>query len=214
MSAEINNRSWVIVHGALMLLAWGLLFPLGILLARHKWIFNCHKPSGSTLDVWFHLHRAVQCLGIVVFYLSFALASAYLDVDNLDESDSTFFGCGKAHQAVGTVVAGLVLVQLLLGFIRPKPGKGTKRKVWAMAHHWLGRLVTILAWTTVFLGIYIGHTSAPYNFEYNQWIIPFTVVIGSWIIVDIALSIVAPVSDKEGEDVQLDDIAGDAGRQL
>ena len=41
------------------------------------------------------------------------------------------------------------------------------------------------------LGIYIGHGSTAYLLEYSQWLIPVAVVMGSWVILDVVLSLLA-----------------------
>ncbi len=43
-------------HGALMFTGWIALVPLGILAARHRWVF---APSG-VVGLWFQVHRGVQ----------------------------------------------------------------------------------------------------------------------------------------------------------
>ena len=52
--------------------------------------------------------------------------------------------------------------QVLAAFIRPAP-TAPSRKHWNLLHHWLGRLSIIVAWTTVYLGIYIYHDNPVYK---------------------------------------------------
>lgn len=182
-----SNKKWVIIHGALMAAAWAFLFPLGILLARHQWVLGHAKLKG--VHGWFHLHRAVQCIGLVVFILGIALAWRYLDIDDFKGGDKTLYSCAQTHEILGTIVAGMVVLQILLGFIRPHPGPGKIRQAWTLAHHWLGRLVIVSAWTVVFLGIYMGHSSTAYKLDYSQWMIPVAVVIGFWLLLDVILSL-------------------------
>ena len=82
----------------------------------------------------------------------------------------------------------LSVPQVILGFIRPTP-TASIRTYWNLAHHNLGRVTVLSAWTTVYLGIYIAHGSPTYELEYNQWLVPVAVVMGCMVLADIVLSI-------------------------
>lgn len=193
--ASKSNKNWVIIHGALMAASWVLLFPMGIMMARHmKWILKDTKVRG--VHLWFHLHRIIQVVGLICFIVGISFAWYYLDTDNFKGQSSNLYTIAQTHYYLGTIVAGLVILQVVFGFIRPKPGPGTLRSVWAAFHHWLGRLCLACAWTVVLLGIYMGHSSTAYLLEYSQWLIPVVVVMGFWVLLDVALSIAAVVWPK------------------
>ena len=78
--------------------------------------------------------------------------------------------------------------QVILGFVRPNP-KADQRPMWNLVHHNLGRVTLCAAWTTIYLGIYLAHTSPSYLFSYSQWLAPVVVVMGFMVILDITLSL-------------------------
>ena len=51
---------------------------------------------------------------------------------------------------------------MLAAFIRPAP-TSPSRVHWNLLHHWLGRLSILVAWVTVYLGIYIYHDNPLFN---------------------------------------------------
>ncbi len=74
-----NPRTAVVAHGVLMMLAWLVLLPAGVLAARHKWIFPApatSSPRSSHPAMWFQFHRALQLTGIALFTAGFILPFA------------------------------------------------------------------------------------------------------------------------------------------
>ena len=80
-------------------------------------------------------------------------------------------------------------MQVILGFIRPAP-TATRRPFWNLAHHNLGRVTLLAAWTVLYLGVYIAHGG--YNFSYAAWLAPITVVMGGMVLLDVTLSLLRP----------------------
>ncbi len=73
-AAGVDNvyyyRTAVVAHGVLMMLAWLVLLPAGVLAARHKWMFPAPATSltgSSPPAMWFQVHRALQLAGIALF---------------------------------------------------------------------------------------------------------------------------------------------------
>jgi dopamine beta-monooxygenase len=90
---------FVIVHGALLGVAWLVLAPLGILVAMLR------KRVGGR---WFLLHqRAFTAAGVLT------VAGCAVAIVNVDVH------AASAHGIVGLVLFGFVVVQLLSGFARP-----------------------------------------------------------------------------------------------
>ncbi|KAG2487981.1 hypothetical protein HYH03_013421 [Edaphochlamys debaryana] len=77
--ASSAKEVFVQVHGALMAIAWGLLLPLGVLTARHRWALNGARfvmasdgapGAGPTTgcgccqkEIWYYLHVTCQVRG-------------------------------------------------------------------------------------------------------------------------------------------------------
>ena len=103
-------------HGRLMVLAWGFLFPLGIVVARFFKVTPWQDwPRQLDNKAWWHGHRALQYAG------GLAMLAALLLVLVLPAGAPG----GAAHRAVGWTVAVLVLAQFLGGWLRGTKGGPT-----------------------------------------------------------------------------------------
>jgi hypothetical protein len=60
-----------------MIVAWLILFPCGIICARHKWAFKGKKLWGK--EAWFYTHMILQILGICLFLAAIVIAFVELD---------------------------------------------------------------------------------------------------------------------------------------
>ncbi len=145
-------------HGRVMVLAWGVLIPLGIVVARfmkvlpgQAWPQRLDNPS------WWHAHRTTQYSGVVLSLVGAALAwSAAKNPDMLR----------SAHTTLGWMVVGLGLAQVVAGFLRGSKGgptgqtmRGdhydmTPRRVWfERLHKAVGYSAILLACATLLLGL-------------------------------------------------------------
>lgn len=88
-----------------MAAGWALMLPLGVLIARHRWVFGETKLFG--LHMWFRLHIFFQCFGLALVLAGFISAWACFD------SGVTPGGkVGTAHVALGYAVLGLATLQV------------------------------------------------------------------------------------------------------
>jgi len=183
-AAVFSLKDKVNVHGALMSVAWVLLLPVGTLFARHRPLLGETKLFG--LHIWFQIHRAMQLSGMVLFIVGFAWAVHYFP-------NPTVMGdTGQAHRVLGIIVMGLAGTQVVAAFIRPAPD-APNRKYWNLLHHNLGRLTMLVAWTTIYLGIYIFHKAPSLNADLESWVVPVAVVMGTLVVLDL---IVLPLMAK------------------
>ena len=128
-------------HASLMLIGWGWLIPSGAILAR----FLKHRP------IWFHLHRAVQSLGLLSALIGFIIA-----LKNFETLDSST-NMGYNHAVMGVVTMALGLFQPINGLVRPHAAedgddKTSARVAWEFVHKGLGYAAIVLAIVTVGLG--------------------------------------------------------------
>lgn len=131
-------RQW---HAGLMLLSWGVLLPLGAIMAATLKTFG---PK----SMWFQLHRATQTLGLLLATVGFFLAVAKFD--SLPSGDS--------HKRFGIVVMVLGWLQPINALVRPHPPEsGEKptvlRRVWEFVHHVVGWVCVGLAVSTIVQGL-------------------------------------------------------------
>lgn len=103
--------SW---HGRLMVLAWGALFPLGILIARF-WKVTPRQNWPKELDnqTWWHAHLGMQYTGGAI------MIAALLIILVTPTGDST-------HAYIGWVISGFAALQFLAGWFRGTKGGPTE----------------------------------------------------------------------------------------
>lgn len=177
-------------HGALMATGWALLLPLGALFPAHRWVLGDIKLFG--LHVWFQLHVALQCLGFALMTAGFAVAWFYLG-DNLGRSLTDVYGpIGNAHMVLGTIVFAMACVQLLSGFARPAVDS-PNRPYFTHGHRWWGRVTTVAAWTTCYLGISMFHNGI-YAASLTDWIVPVAVSMGFIVLLDVIFTLVEVIN--------------------
>jgi hypothetical protein len=136
----LSLPTWLTVHIVCMMLSWGLVLPVGALMAIS------FRGLLQTNVMWFKLHIALQLTGVALSIAGFVVAFTNIASHFKD-----------THQIMGTVVFAGGLYQAAQGFVRPhRPAKGetatTIRKVWEICHKGFGRIVIILAWVNIFLG--------------------------------------------------------------
>ena len=125
-------------HAAVMFVAWLLLAPAGVLVARHaKKLLGAGVPAR-----WFVAHRAA--LGATALL---TVIGASLGFDMVDGEHHL----ATSHARLGLLMLILTVAQAAGGVVRP--GKDSPRRtVWKRLHHWAGRLACVLALPTCVLG--------------------------------------------------------------
>uniref|UniRef100_A0A0E0C642 Cytochrome b561 and DOMON domain-containing protein n=1 Tax=Oryza meridionalis TaxID=40149 RepID=A0A0E0C642_9ORYZ len=135
-------------HGALNLFAWGVLLPIGAIIARY-----CRRWD----PLWFYLHAGIQLVG---FILGLAGIVAGVSLYNKIQADV------PAHRGLGIFVLVLGILQILAFFLRPH--KDSKyRKYWNWYHHWVGRLALFFAAINIVLGIKVGAAGNSWKIGYG-----------------------------------------------
>ena len=108
-------------HGRLMVLAWVILLPLGVLIARFFKI-TPHQSWPASLDnkFWWHCHRLLQYSGVALMTVAAVLAIRHASLASSP---------APLHGVIGFMVIGLGWLQILGGWLRgskggPKGGPG------------------------------------------------------------------------------------------
>lgn len=128
-------------HGALMLVSWGFLLPAGAIIGR----FYKHRSP-----IWFHLHRGIQVLGLILAVAGWVVALQELGPFGGDAATNKV----KVHGAIGCTVMTVGLLQPLNAFIRPH--KGAKHRcAWEILHKGSGWCAIFLSIAVISLGISI-----------------------------------------------------------
>ncbi|CAI6006915.1 unnamed protein product [Closterium sp. NIES-65] len=180
-----SSTAAYIAHGALLSIAFALLMPLAILLAR---LLLADRPDGAPLNLnhasyihanadgiapspqqqqsaknlrpmGFQLHRGIQVFALVV-----AVAGMIVIIMQAGSK-----GLNWTHGQVGLAAVILALVQAIVGFVRPDK-TAPNRFMWLVAHCLIGATTIALAWAAMFLGIDLYHSKFMENVTWCYWV--------------------------------------------
>ncbi|KAI8472804.1 MAG: hypothetical protein J3K34DRAFT_519505 [Monoraphidium minutum] len=171
-SASAPRGLWVYLHAALMLAAFALLMPLGLLLARHRWMFGRDPRTGKVIGSWAVVHGFVQLLAVLCGVAGVIVA---------------ILGCGwkkvvstplyEPHKWLGVATLGAALLQLAAAALRPALGGAAAGGAWSVVHRVWGRVVAAAGVANVFIGTVLIHD---YKGEpYVNWLAPAAAVLGA-----------------------------------
>ncbi|PIN20941.1 putative membrane protein [Handroanthus impetiginosus] len=128
------------VHGILNVVSWGIMFPVGIIIARYVRTFPSADP------VWFYLHVSCQ-----VSAYSIGVAGWGTGLKLGSESKAVTY---SGHRNIGISLFALATVQIFALLLRPN--KDHKyRFYWNIYHHGLGYVILVLGIINVFKGFNI-----------------------------------------------------------
>jgi Eukaryotic cytochrome b561 len=159
--SPISNAGLILGHGVLMFLAWGLLAPLGVMIARYAKMIpptSDKTPSkyfGAAV-FWFRSHWMLQAaawfFSLIGFILALVLASPGPHFDSI-------------HSRIGLFVILLGFIQPLNAYIRPKgpaPGKARTgvRFAWELWHKGSGYMAIFFGPIAIFLGFQLAQASS------------------------------------------------------
>ncbi|KAF3323219.1 auxin-induced in root cultures protein 12-like protein [Carex littledalei] len=125
------------IHGVLNTLAWGIILPLGVLIARYIKSLNPSSPA------WFHGHKICQSIGYVLGVAGFALG---LKLGSESKGITHY-----SHRNMAIAVFSLATIQVSALLLRPKPTH-KKRMYWNLYHYTVGIVVIALGITNIFEG--------------------------------------------------------------
>ncbi|GLJ17056.1 hypothetical protein SUGI_0295100 [Cryptomeria japonica] len=135
-------------HGALNIFAWGVLLPIGAIIARY---FRQWDPA------WFYLHVGIQLFGFI-----FGVAGVILGVALYNRLDSNI----RAHRGLGIFILVLGILQVLALLLRPQK-EAKVRKYWNWYHQWFGRLALFLAAVNIVYGIRVAEAGQTWKVGYG-----------------------------------------------
>ncbi|KAH8506903.1 hypothetical protein H0E87_013637 [Populus deltoides] len=136
-NGKIRKRN---IHGVLNAVSWGILMPIGALIARYLKVFKSADPA------WFYLHASCQSIAYIVGVAGWATGlklgseSAGIQYD--------------AHRTIGIILFCLGTLQVFALLLRPKADH-KYRFYWNIYHHIVGYTVIILSIINIFKGFNI-----------------------------------------------------------
>ncbi|PKA58216.1 Auxin-induced in root cultures protein 12 [Apostasia shenzhenica] len=133
-SSRLHRKN---IHGVLNAVSWGILMPIGAIIARYMRVFKSADPA------WFYLHVACQCsayiIGVAGWGTGLKLGS--------DSKGITY----HRHRTIGIVLFSLATLQVFALLLRPK--KDHKyRLYWNIYHHAIGYTIIVLSVVNIFKG--------------------------------------------------------------
>ncbi|KAF2284569.1 hypothetical protein GH714_027154 [Hevea brasiliensis] len=139
------------IHGVLNAVSWGVLFPIGVIIARYL------RPFQSADPAWFYLHVSCQvsayAIGVAGWATGLKLGSESKGIQ------------WTAHRNIGITLFSLATLQIFALFLRPK--KDHKyRFYWNIYHHGVGYAILILGILNVFKGLDILHPEQKWKSTY------------------------------------------------
>nr|GMC77052.1 cytochrome B561 and DOMON domain-containing protein At5g47530-like [Ipomoea batatas] len=125
------------VHGVLNAVSWGILMPMGAVIARYLKVFKSADPA------WFYLHVACQTTAYAVGVAGWG-TGLKLGSDSKGVTQDT-------HRNIGITLFALGTLQVFALLLRPKPDHKL-RFYWNIYHHAVGYTVIILSVINVYEG--------------------------------------------------------------
>ncbi|WP_179379374.1 cytochrome b561 domain-containing protein [Jannaschia marina] len=151
--------SW---HGRMMTLAWGVIAPLAVLVARYmKVIPGQDYPANLDSQVWWNTHRIAQVVAVLLMFLGVAII---LRSPGATSTTGTLW----LHHWMGWTMASFGALQAASGFLRGTKGGPTdpmgmrgdhydmtvRRIVFEVVHKGLGYGVLALGALTILTGMW------------------------------------------------------------
>ncbi|KAI3880296.1 hypothetical protein MKX03_011029 [Papaver bracteatum] len=135
ISSKLKKKN---IHGVLNAVSWGMLFPIGAVMARYLRVFEAADPA------WFYLHVFCQLSGYAIGVAGWATG---LQLGKQAQG----FG-NTLHRNIGITLFTFATLQIFALFVRPKKDHKL-RFYWNIYHHGLGYSVLVLGIINVFKGL-------------------------------------------------------------
>ncbi|KAL3633606.1 hypothetical protein CASFOL_022368 [Castilleja foliolosa] len=126
------------VHGVLDVVSWGIMMPLGAMIARYLKVFKSANPA------WFYLHVTCQTAAYIVGVAGWG-TGLKLGSDSSGVVQTT-------HRNIGITLFTLATLQVFALLLRPKPDH-KYRIYWNVYHHSIGYTVIVLSIVNIFKGL-------------------------------------------------------------
>ncbi|CAF3698702.1 unnamed protein product [Rotaria sp. Silwood1] len=151
-SNSTGDFTFSYAHGTVMVFAWMIFAPTGILIARYGRLLHIsvrRKLLGET--IWFQVHRLALSLAALTTLLGFFLIlveaqSTWVDIN----SDGQLL---YAHSILGVLIVCFAITQVWMALFRCHPD-GKFRFIYNWAHRTVGVLAFVLSVPTIFIVTY------------------------------------------------------------
>ncbi|XP_024984585.1 cytochrome b561 and DOMON domain-containing protein At5g47530-like [Cynara cardunculus var. scolymus] len=152
-SSKTKKRN---IHGILNAISWGIMMPLGAIMARYIRVFQSADPA------WFYLHVTCQTLAYIIGVAGWATG-----IRLGTQSPGIQF---TSHRLIGIILFCVATLQVIALLVRPK--KDHKFRIyWNIYHHSLGYGIIILGIINIFKGFDILNPEKKWKRGYTGIII-------------------------------------------
>ncbi|MFQ6639369.1 hypothetical protein Gotur_015361 [Gossypium turneri] len=181
------------VHGILNIFGWGLLLPIGAIVARNfsKFPLKC--------DDWYQLHTLCQTSGYIVGAVGWGTG---IWLGNSSRQYTL-----KAHRILGIIVFTLATLQMLAMWLQAKK-EDECGKWWEICYNVLGYVVIVLSIANIFEGIGNIRSHAA---EYWRWVYMAMLIVLA--LIAVALEIYRWIKSKN-QQMPFNDNDIDASQQI
>ncbi|XP_021719418.1 cytochrome b561 and DOMON domain-containing protein At4g17280-like [Chenopodium quinoa] len=156
------GSSWKYAHGVMNVVSWGILMPLGIIIARHmKAIIPSADPT------WFYLHVGCQLTAYIVGVAGWATG---LKISN---GSHEFFHL--SHRWIGIILFCMATLQVSALLIRPHI-EHQYRNYWNKYHHTIGYLILSLSTINILQGLKLLDPALGWKIAYLGVLLVYVVV--------------------------------------
>lgn len=125
------------IHGVVNTISWGILLPIGAIIARYLKVFKSADPA------WFYLHVAFQCSGYII-----GLSGWIIGLQLGSDSKGITY---HKHRNLGIAIFALATLQVFALFLRPN--KDHKYRLhWNIYHYLIGYGVIVMSIVNIFEG--------------------------------------------------------------
>nr|XP_043626908.1 cytochrome b561 and DOMON domain-containing protein At5g47530-like [Erigeron canadensis] len=157
-STKTRKRS---IHGVLNAISWGIMMPLGAIIARYLRVFQSADPA------WFYLHVTCQTSAYVIGVTGWATG-----IRLGSESPGIQF---TSHRVIGIILFCVATLQVIALLVRPK--KEHKHRIfWNIYHHLLGYSIIVLGIINIFKGFDILNPEKKWERAYTGVIIVLAII--------------------------------------
>nr|XP_027086357.1 cytochrome b561 and DOMON domain-containing protein At5g47530-like isoform X2 [Coffea arabica] len=164
-----------LVHGMVNIFGWGVLLPIGIIVARH------FKKLPSNNADWYSLHILSQTSGFLLGTIGWGLG---LSIRSAAKKHNM-----SVHGILGTIIFALATLQLIIAVcVRPNQEEHGSKTYWVISHHILGYALIILIISNVYEGIGHQNFAAAKNWK---WI--YGAILGALVFTFLVLELVRRV---------------------
>ncbi|XP_020554527.1 cytochrome b561 and DOMON domain-containing protein At5g47530-like [Sesamum indicum] len=138
-------------HGILNIVGWGILLPVGVIVARYfkrfpeRWVW------------WFGFHVTCQSAGYILGTIGWIIG--------IWLGNASKYYCFRTHQILGILIFTFTTVQMFALRLKPRPND-EYRAYWNMYHHSLGYAMLTLMSVNIFVGIKIMEPNHAWKWAY------------------------------------------------